>query len=301
MSAVVCKALTKRYGPLLALDHLDLEIPEGCIFGLLGPNGAGKTTLLSILVGLRLASSGSCELGSGATPGYLDQDPRYYSWMTGRDVLRLAGELQGLSGPRLAAGIDEASELAGLGIALDRRIGGYSGGMRQRLGIAQAIVNRPDLLLLDEPVSSLDPAGRHEVLDVIASLRGRATVVVSSHILADVERVCDRVAILDHGRLIAQDRLARLLETHAAPVYDIELEGGERQVTPVVSSLRGAGWSVVNDASGLHIRMDGEAGPAALIRALATAGAPVTRLERRRPTLEEVFLSLTSHDEESRS
>ncbi|MGZ8501502.1 MAG: ATP-binding cassette domain-containing protein, partial [Candidatus Limnocylindrales bacterium] len=178
--AITCHGLTKRYpGGVLALDRLDLEVPAGSVFGLLGPNGAGKTTTLRLLVGLARPSGGSASvagipLGTAELTeriGFLDQDPRYYDWSTGRELVELVGQLHGLTGQALHARVDEVLGQVGLAEAADRRIGTYSGGMRQRLGIAQALVDRPPVLILDEPVSSLDPEGRRDLLALISELR----------------------------------------------------------------------------------------------------------------------------------
>ena len=167
--------------------------------------------------------------------GYLDQSPQFYGWMRGRELLTFVGELFGLRGAALRSRVDDALALTGLTDAASRSVHGYSGGMRQRLGLAQALVNRPDVLLLDEPVSALDPEGRHAMLDVIAGLRGQATVLMSSHILADIERVCDTVAILNHGRLVVSSPVAELQERYAQPVFLLEIEPGPEE--------RVAGWS----------------------------------------------------------
>ncbi len=216
-AAVTTDGLTKRYGDVLALDRLDLDVPTGTVFGLLGPNGAGKTTTIRLLTGLARPTAGRArvagveiggdDLAARQRIGYLDQDPRFYGWMRGRELLELVGRLHGLAGAELRQRVDETLELVGLAEAGRRRIGGYSGGMRQRLGLGQAIVHRPPLLILDEPVSSLDPEGRRDLLALIAGLRGASTVVFSTHVLSDVERICDRIAILDHGRLATEGPL----------------------------------------------------------------------------------------------
>ena len=230
--AIEARGLTKHFGPILALDGLNLEVPQGSIFGLLGPNGAGKTTAIRILVGLARPTAGTASVGGVAVGldqpalrrqiGYLDQDPRFYSWMKGRELLELVGRLHGLGGTDLRARVKAVLEQTGLASAAERRIGGFSGGMRQRLGIAQAILHRPSALFLDEPVSSLDPEGRRDLLAMIEGLRGGATVIFSTHVLADVERICDRVAILDRGRVVTDGPLDELLAAHARPAFRIE-------------------------------------------------------------------------------
>lgn len=301
--AIECRDLSKTYGAITALRGLDLVVPTGSIFGLLGPNGAGKTTVLRLLTGLRHPTAGSALIEGGPVGpesarriGYLDQDPRYYGWMSGHELLELSGRLYGLSGGALAAGIDRAVEIAGLQDFVRRRIAGYSGGMRQRLGIAQAIVHDPRVLLLDEPVSSLDPAGRHDVLAVLARLRGAATVVLSTHILEDVERVCDHVAILDHGALVIESETEALLESFAAPVYLIELASADDTAAERVAALlRGRPWvtDVARQNGRLRVGTSGTAEASVdLLAALAEARVGVERVERARPSLEEAFLRL---------
>src|SRR5258706_6617719 len=218
MSAIRIEALQKTYGAVKALDGLDLAVEAGSVFGFLGPNGAGKTTTLRILTGLAQASAGrawvadveiTARHAGSATPyaknfGYLPEEPAFYNWMTPRECLDYVGQLFGLSAGQRRARTVELLELAGLTEVAKRRIGGFSRGMRQRLGLAQALVNQPAVLFLDEPASALDPAGRKEVLDLIERLRGRCTVFMSTHILADVERVCDGVGIFARGRLITE-------------------------------------------------------------------------------------------------
>jgi ABC-2 type transport system ATP-binding protein len=302
--------LTKRYGPIVALDGLDLEVPRGVVFGLLGPNGAGKTTTIRLLTGLARPTAGRAEVAGVAagpdTPelqrriGYLDQDPRFYGWMRGRELLELVGQLHGLRGARLRGRVTETLARVGLSDAAERRIGGYSGGMRQRLGIGQAIVAEPELLILDEPVSSLDPEGRRDLLALVGELRASSTVVFSTHVLADVERVCDRVAILDQGRLVTDGPLDALLEEYAGPVYRLDPEPGQAaQVAALVAALDAADWvtTVVVDGGVVSVSVrDPAAGGRALLGAVVDAGVALVGFERQRPTLEDVFLRLVGRD-----
>ena len=305
--AIRARGLTKRFGSIVALDSLDLEVPAGSIFGLLGPNGAGKTTTIRILVGLARPTSGEAWVAGFPVGldepelrrrlGYLDQDPRFYGWMRGRELLELVGRLGGLDGTALRERVAEMLARTGLRDAAERRIAGYSGGMRQRLGIAQALLHRPSIVFLDEPVSSLDPEGRRDVLELIEGLRGETTVIVSTHVLSDVERICDRVAILDRGRLVTEAPLERLLADHLRPLYRLAAEPGQDDaVAALVERLRGTPW--VSDVSRAP---DGElriavsdprtAGPS-LLAILVDAGLRVATFERVRPTLEDVFLEL---------
>jgi ABC-2 type transport system ATP-binding protein len=307
--AVTCRGLSKRYGGsdgVLALDRLDLDVPEGSVFGLLGPNGAGKTTTLRMLVGLSRPTAGSATVagvplggdgpGLASRIGFLDQDPRYYGWMTGRELVEMVGRLHGLDGEALRSAAAETLERVGLADALDRRVATYSGGMRQRLGLAQALVARPRLLVLDEPVSSLDPEGRRDLLALIAELRSTCTVLFSTHVLSDVERVCDRIAILDHGRLVTEGPLDALLERYALPVYRLDPEPGQDPaVDALAERIRGAEWTtdVRREHGYLRVTVSdpGRAGHE-LLPAVVEAGVALAGFERVRPTLEDVFLRL---------
>ena len=308
-AAIATSGLTKRYsGGVVALDHLDLSVPSGSIFGFLGPNGAGKTTTLRLLTGLAQATEGTGQVGGipiGASDGrlarnigYLDQDPRFYGWMRGRELLNMVGELHGLHGYELRQRVGEVLEIVGLSGAAHRRIGGYSGGMRQRLGIGQALINQPRVLFLDEPVSSLDPEGRRDVLEIVERLRGVATVFMSTHILNDVERVCDRVAILNFGHLVVEGPIDELLDQYAQPVYEIEPEPQQAGAVEKLSDLlREQPWTkeikTTSDTVRVFVNDPKIAGPA-ILPVVAGSGVTLARFERARPSLEDVFLRLVS-------
>ncbi len=311
VTAISCQGLTKRYGEVLALDHLTLEVPTGSVFGFLGPNGAGKTTTLRLLTGLALPTSGggsvagldilSSSVALRKRIGFLDQSPQYYGWMRGRELLAFVGELFGLRGAELRSRVDEILALTGLTEAAHRRVSGYSGGMRQRLGLAQALINRPEVLFLDEPVSSLDPSGRHDILDVIAGLRGRATVFMSSHILSDIERVCDSVAIIDRGRLIVSSTVAELRERYAQPIFTLEpMPGQEARMERVIAQVREAPWAsdVVQEAGTVRVlARDSERAGRELLRLLVTEAVELQRFERGMPSLEDIFLRLVGPEQ----
>ena len=287
-------ALTKRYGEHVALDGVDLAVAEGSVYGLVGPNGAGKTTLLALLSGLRRATAGS--LGIAVTRqrmALLPDTPQFDPWLTGREVVALARNLVHAHVP--AERIDEVLRDAGLIEAAERRVGGYSRGMLQRLGIAATVVGEPDLLLLDEPASALDPAGRREVLDLLGELRGRATVLLSSHILGDVQEVCDTVGVLRAGRLLYQGPLESLLVGRAVPAYQVVLAS---RVEPVLERLRMEDWTTGVDRAGAGRLRVGvrslEEAQVRLPQVLADCGARVVRLAPEAPDLEDVFLELTS-------
>jgi len=247
-SAISTVGLTKHFPGVAALTDLTLDVPAGSIYGFLGPNGAGKTTTLKILAGLATPTSGTASVagipvaaGAGyrRQVGFLAQEPRFYDWMSGRDTLRFVASLYPEAGRADAARIDAILARVGLADAADRRTRTYSGGMRQRLGIAQALVGDPAVLLLDEPVSALDPIGRHEVLDLMRELRGDVTVFYSTHILDDVERVSDHVAILDSGRLVRSAPTAELLASFAQDQLRVVLGGADDATTIALTAIDG--------------------------------------------------------------
>ena len=313
--AIEARGLTKHYGPVVALDHLDLAVPTGSVFGFLGPNGAGKTTTLRLLTGLGHPTSGTATVAGIPVAdgtlelarhiGYLGQEPRFYGWLSGRELLELAGRAYGMTGAVLRTRVDEVLETVGLSDAAKRRIGGYSGGMRQRLGVGQAILPRPSVIFLDEPVSALDPAGRRDVLELIGGLRGTATILMSTHILNDVERICDRVAILDRGRLVAEAPMEELLARHARPILELDPEPGqETAVEVLIAQLRAAPWSqdVRLEHGVLRVAVQ-DAGLAAAetLPMVVAAGVRLARFERVRPTLEDVFLQLVGAETPGRT
>jgi ABC-2 type transport system ATP-binding protein len=307
---IVARNLTKRYGAVTAVDGLDLEVPAGSVFGFLGPNGAGKTTTLRLLTGLGRPSEGEAVVAGirvGSDPvalgqriGYLDQSPRLFGWMKGRELLELAGHLGGLDGPRLRTRVGELLELVDLADAAERPIGSYSGGMRQRIGIAQAFVHRPSVLFLDEPVSALDPEGRRNVLELLERLRRDTTVFMSTHILGDVERVCDRVAIVDHGRLVIESAIPDLLARYATPSWEIEVEPGRQaEVRRAADLLRARPWVRSVEVDGLICRVtvrDAERAATELLPLAAASKVHAVRVEPRRATLEDVFLALVGRE-----
>ena len=300
-SAIKVSALTKVFGSTRALDGVDLEVDEGSVFGFLGPNGAGKTTTLRILTGLAHPTSGSARVFHSdvvhqsmrvrAQVGFLPDVPGYYGWMTAEEFLRFTGRLFGLSGSTLDDRIASLLDLAGLS-GVKQRVGGYSRGMKQRLGIAQALVNTPRLLMLDEPTSALDPMGRKDVLEMIAALRGRTTVFFSTHILSDVERVCDTVAILDKGRVVRQASMKDLKHDGAARRLIIEVASHAEEL---LARLAAESWVIECKRDGRTIRCtieDLDAARLAIPSAVSTLGAPLIRMEEEEPTLEDVFVEL---------
>lgn len=302
--AIEMSGLTKRFGNNAALDAIDLVVPQGSVFGFLGPNGAGKSTALNILAGISQPSAGSASIlgqrvaSSGAgdvrmLTGYLPDVPGFYGWMTGEEFLRFSGRLFGIDDDVLDARVAALLDLAGLG-DVTTRVGGYSRGMRQRLGIAQALINAPRLLLLDEPTSALDPVGRKAVLDMIAALSRQTTVFFSTHILVDVERVCDTVAILDKGRLLVQSPIGELKASGGSHALVVEL-ASPREAELLESALASHSWvgGCVRDADTLHITVSNlNEAQRALPVVVAEHGLALQRLESGEASLEEVFVEL---------
>ena len=306
MEAIRCQGLTKRYGDVTALDSLDLVVEERSVFGFLGPNGAGKTTTVKLLAGLSLPSAGKAwvageETTSGspqmrARIGLLPDVPAFCEWMTGREFLDFVGEMHRLPSPERILRRDELLELVDLRDAARRKIGGYSRGMRQRLGIAQALMNRPSVLFMDEPTSALDPIGRRDVLLLIEQLSQQTTVFMSTHILSDVERVCDVVGIINQGKLVIESTVDDLRRRYARSVFELEFE---EDAAPLITRLGSVPWLVkqemvtVNDAPTLRIQASDINTAKWELPALVTAsGLTLLRYELTLPSLEDIFVEL---------
>jgi ABC-2 type transport system ATP-binding protein len=308
MNAVSIKGLKKQYGAVCALDGLNLEVAEGSVFGFLGPNGAGKTTTIRILTGLARASAGHAwvagvEVGKGDGQlsrriGHLPEEPAFYTWMTPEEYLDHIGCIFGVPASARKARTKELLKLVGLADARKRRIGGFSRGMRQRLGLAQALVNHPEVIFLDEPVSALDPAGRRDVLELITFLKGEATIFMSTHILADVERVCDTIGIINHGKMVTAERQASLMDKYVLPVFEVEgVPGAEAAVKTWEGKLVEFPWfeagKVTDHTARIQVR-DLEAARSGLLDSIRQEGLAINRFEAARPSLEEIFLKLVS-------
>ncbi len=300
-AAVQIAGLTKVYGSAHALAGVDLEVPEGSVFGFLGPNGAGKTTTLRILSGLARPTDGAATVfGHDVTRdddavhaliGYLPDVPGFYKWMTATEYLELSARLFALPPAVRRERIERLLELAGLA-GVTTRIGGYSRGMKQRLGVAQALINAPRLLLLDEPTSALDPIGRREVLDMIAALAGRTTVFFSTHILADVERVCDTVAVLAAGRVVEQAGIDELKARHGG-AHRVAIEADDPRRLQEALATEDWAAEVVRDGRELVVEVvDLEAAYREVPVLVARLGLALRRFEAVEVTLEDVFVDL---------
>ena len=292
-AAVATSGLTRDYGGTGLFD-VDMLVPPGSVYGLVGPNGAGKTTLLSILTGMRRADSGTVTITVPRERIAVCPDvPEFDRWLTAYEVVDLARALIGIDPDGKV--VARALEAAGLGDASDRRVGGFSRGMTQRLGLACALVGRPQLLLLDEPTSALDPAGRADVLDLVASVRDRCTVIFSSHILDDVQRVADQVGVLREGRLLYQGATQHLIDTYLRPRWQVRLAG---DIDPVAAELERQHWVTRVERVGMNLitvhASSLDAGERGIPAAVAACQARLVACEPLSADLESAFLALTS-------
>jgi len=307
--AIETSGLTKTYKDVKALTSLNLKVPKNSIFGFLGPNGAGKTTTIKLLLGLSTPTEGDGKIFGADIKsesiairrriGYLAQNPVFYDHMTSRETLRYKLGFF-FSGPKdmIEERIQETLELVELDDKADRPIKGFSGGERQRLGIALAQVTHPDLLILDEPAANLDPMGRHDVLEIMERLRKHATVFYSTHILDDVQKVSDTVAILNRGVLVAQAPIEELLlQGSSSIIYDVIIEGPTDEAHQLVLSqewVTGVNVQEENEGTKLQITVADETkAKTELLRMLMSVpDVLVTEFARNRMDLEDVFMKI---------
>lgn len=302
---LTAEKLVKSYGGVRAIDGISFAIGEGRCAALLGPNGAGKTTTIRMLAGLlrptegRIAFTGLPERSDiRAHIGYLPQSPSFYGWMSGREYMMYAGRLCGLRAADAKRTADELLARVGLVGAGRRRIATYSGGMKQRLGLAQALVHRPKLLVLDEPVSALDPVGRREVLELLKELKRETTILFSTHVLPDAEELCDDIMIVRDGRIVVQGSLPDIRERYREPVITVRTERDEASLEWVKRRAGKAGGPVVSALpfeDGIRFAVsDLDAARRLLLREMADEGVKVARIEAGYSTLEDVFMKAVS-------
>jgi ABC-type multidrug transport system ATPase subunit len=305
-AGVATAELTRRFGRVTAVDQVSLEVPRGSVYGFLGPNGSGKTTTIRMLLGLVAPHSGEVELLGQAMPGRaqhvlprvgaLIEGPAFHAYMSGRDNLRRLDACDATADPRTRDGrIDEALHRVGLAAAARKRYRQYSLGMKQRLGLAAALLQPRDLLILDEPTNGLDPQGTREVRHLVRSLAADGTtVLVSSHLLAEIEQVATHVGIMSAGRLIAQGPMADVLGGSATSVV-VTTPDPER-AREVLTRLGVEGVTVTDDPGGESAKVTAQLGdrqPEDVNRLLVQEGVRVAGLSLLRPTLEDLFVSLT--------
>lgn len=298
MDVLAIQNLKKNFGSKKVLCGLDLSVPEHSIFGFIGKNGAGKTTTMKAILGLLRVDSGEIfcmgekvhfgQTNTNRYIGYLPDVPEFYSYMTPTEYLTLCGEVCGMDRADIITRRKELLELVGLGHER-RRIKGFSRGMKQRLGIAQALLGRPKLLICDEPTSALDPAGRKEILDILLRAKEQTTVLFSTHILSDVERICTEAAFLNNGKIAMQGTIAELRNRRSSDGFIIETEKKEAADTliKVFGDLQRTGQNALVFHGDEDRLFD-------IMQYVAENRMPVQKIERIEPTLESLFLEVTT-------
>ena len=291
------KGLSKSFGEKKVLSGLDLSVPRGSVFGFIGRNGAGKTTTMKTVLGLLKPNGGDIYVDGkavtyGETPtnsviGYLPDVPEFYPFMTPVEYLRLCGECGGISSAEIKKRTAELLALVGLEDDAERRIKGFSRGMKQRLGIAQALLHRPKLLICDEPTSALDPLGRREILDILVSVKNETTVLFSTHVLSDVERICDSVAFLEQGSIAMRGSIDELKKLNSAREFVVEVvtsSGADEIAVKFPDATR-------ESEERLNF-FGGDEAMKKVISFIANEGIAVTKIERLEPSLETLFVEV---------
>lgn len=295
MNILEVKDLHKSFGSKTVLDGLTFSVSEGSVFGFIGRNGAGKTTTMKMILGLLQADSGEITVCGervhyGNTPtnkyvGCLPDVPEFYSYMTAREYLRLCGEVTGMKQSEIKKRSGELLELVGLANE-KHRIKGYSRGMKQRLGIAQALINKPRLLICDEPTSALDPLGRKEILEIISSARGETSVIFSTHILSDVEKICDDTAILEKGRIALCGTVSELkAKRSGSDVQIVPASAGDAEKTAqLLGGEAHSGTVIVRNASQDKML--------SILKTISENRIPILKIEHTEPDLEQLFMEV---------
>lgn len=297
--------LTKKYGSLEVLKGISFQIGKGKIYGFLGQNGAGKSTTMNILTGLIDFDGGEILLnginfqkhkrGLLSKVGYLPQNPVFYNFMNAYEYLSFIGEINKMSTEKIKKRADELLSLVKLQEASKRKIGGYSGGMKQRFGLAVAMFNNPEILVLDEPTSALDPEGRMELLELIVEMKATGTTIFfSTHILNDIERVCEEVSILDKGRIIISEDLESLKNNYIQPIYDIEFEN---LCVGIDSLFLRHPWvqnvKINRNRVSVYVK-DVNIAKYEILKVAAEQNNPVMSFNLRKSNLEDIFLRLVN-------
>ncbi len=310
MAAIRTEGLSKHYKDVKALDDLNMEVPENVVFGFLGPNGAGKTTAVKLLTGFAHPTSGRAwvagqkvsdnNLKLQSSIGLMPDVPAFYNWMSGHEFLHLAGKLHHLPEKEIISRTEELLAMVNLAKDGRRRIGGYSRGMRQRLGIAQALINRPRVLFLDEPTSALDPVGKREVLELIKQLKQTSTVFMSTHNLSEVERVCDSVGIINRGKLVTVSSVESLQKKYARSLFEMQFmedASGFIETLKQTPWLTGPEMVIENGVPMVQVRAtDVDYARKELPRLIGESGLTLTRYELVLPSLEDVFVEILNQE-----
>jgi len=300
MSVIKTNTITKHFKTVTAVNNLAITVPEGSIYGFLGPNGAGKTTTIKMLTGFLKPDQGDFEImgkkvdfgdtGYMKDIGFLPDVPSYYKYMTGREFLEMCAHFQKSN----TSMIPELLKKTGLTKAGGRKLGAYSRGMKQRLGIAQALVNDPKILILDEPVSALDPMGRKDVLDMLAALKGSKTIFFSTHILSDVERICDHAAIINEGKLVLEGSIDEIAGLGGKGRIILEVDSDSERLA---ESIAGASCVLdfTHEGNTYSISPTEKAAAGREIpQLLAASGVSLIKYEQSEPTLEDIFVKVVN-------
>lgn len=294
MTFLVVDKLTKSFGGHIVVDGVSFTIEENTSTALIGPNGAGKTTTLSMLTGLLKPTSGTITTNGIKNRlsiiGFLPQYPQYFSWLTALEYTEMAAQLSGVEKRNAKKASEQMLDFVGLGNALHKKVGTFSGGMKQRLGIAQALVHKPKLLLLDEPVSALDPVGRREIMDLLKELRNDMTILYSTHILNDAEEMTDQLLFLQDGKLVESGSLQTIRKKYEEPKYSIQFQTEN-------DALQFAGQSdllVTVEGTNVIVEIvDEQPTMKQILDRLANCPYTVQRVERVTANLEEIFMKVT--------
>lgn len=302
MEILQLEGVSKSFGERTVLKHLDLTIPEQSIFGLIGKNGAGKTTTMKMILGFLKPDKGKISVcnrqvryGNTRTNksiGYLPDVPEFYGYMRPREYLSFCGKISGMSNTLTQERAEELLSLVGLGNE-HRKINGFSRGMKQRLGIAQALLGNPSLLICDEPTSALDPVGRKDILDILSVAGKQTSVLFSTHILSDVERICDHIAILNEGKIVLQGPLEKIRERFRKNAVSIHLE--EKGVQELIGFCKSLPFVTSLNANGDTVTLkvtDVQKYGSELLGLLSQKRLPVLKYEVLEPTLEDMFLEV---------
>ncbi len=299
MDILSVSGVSKRFGNKQVVKDLFFRVPENTIYGFIGKNGAGKTTTMKMILGLVKMDEGEILVngekvvfGQNHTNryiGYLPDVPEFYTFMTTREYLQLCGRVTGMDEETIRVKSEELLELVGLA-GEKKRIKGFSRGMKQRLGIAQALLNSPKLLICDEPTSALDPVGRKEILDVLSRVKEHTTVIFSTHILSDVERICDEIAFLNEGKIVMQGTLAEMKSKRKSSGIEIDCA----DATTAESVVRLWSDAVLSGDVKVVVPATSDTRMGEVMRTLADAKLSVTRVEQMEPTLEDLFVEVVS-------
>lgn len=303
MDILELKKVSKRFGALEVINELSFSVPEHCVFGFIGKNGAGKTTTMKMILGFLAADQGEIRIlgekvcyGNTKTNryiGYLPDVPEFYGYMNPKEYLKLCGEVSGLNKERIAIRTKELLHLVGLEGA-NRRIRGFSRGMKQRLGIAQALLGEPKLLICDEPTSALDPVGRKEILDILSLAKAKTTIVFSTHILSDVERICDNIGMLHQGKLVVEGSVGEIKNRYSTDTIRLEVALGST-LTSLEAELLHMNYvsRIIRNENKLDLQVtNADQCSVDILAYLVEKKIPILKYERLEPSLENVFLEV---------